>query len=346
MKFRPESVLITGGAGFIGSNFIHYLLETDKQVHIVNLDKLTYAGSLDNLLNLPDPMRHTFIQGDICDRNLVVNLLRDHAIDAIVHFAAESHVDRSIISPSAFVETNVMGTFVLLDAARLYWLDEKQLDYHQCRFHHISTDEVYGALGADDPAFSENSPYRPNSPYSASKAGSDHLARSYFHTYGLPVVTTNCSNNYGPYQHAEKFIPTIIRSCVDMKPVPVYGDGTNIRDWLYVKDHCRGVDTVLRTGALGETYNIGGGNEQSNIDITRLICELMDENVPENAPHNRLITFVTDRPGHDWRYAINAGKITSELGWKPRETFGTGIEKTLEWYLAVKAKRTSIKYAG
>lgn len=346
MTYRPGRILVTGGAGFIGSNFIRYLLETYKQVQIVNLDKLTYAGSLDNLAHLPDAARHSFIQGDISDRNLVMGLLREHAIETVVHFAAESHVDRSIMSPAVFVETNVIGTFVLLEAARRYWLDEKKYNREQCRFHHISTDEVYGTLAADEPAFTETTPYKPNSPYSASKAGADHLVRSYFHTYGVPVVTTNCSNNYGPYQHGEKFIPTIIRSCVELKPIPVYGDGTNIRDWLYVEDHCRGIDAVLRNSALGDTYNIGGGNEWSNIDITQLICKLMDKKLPRNAPHERLITFVTDRPGHDWRYAMDAGKIMAELNWQPRETFTTGIEKTLDWYLTGKAKRTSVQRAG
>jgi len=346
VTYRPGRILVTGGAGFIGSNFIRYLLETYKQVQIVNLDKLTYAGSLDNLAHLPDAARHSFIQGDISDRNLVMGLLREHAIETVVHFAAESHVDRSIMSPAAFVETNVIGTFVLLEAARRYWLDEKKYNREQCRFHHISTDEVYGTLAADEPAFTETTPYKPNSPYSASKAGADHLVRSYFHTYGVPVVTTNCSNNYGPYQHGEKFIPTIIRSCVELKPIPVYGDGTNIRDWLYVEDHCRGIDAVLRNSALGDTYNIGGGNEWSNIDITQLICKLMDKKLPRNAPHERLITFVTDRPGHDWRYAMDAGKIMAELNWQPRETFTTGIEKTLDWYLTGKAKRTSVQRAG
>ncbi len=346
MKFHPETILVTGGAGFIGSNFIRYLLDNDKEVHIVNLDKLTYAGSLDNLAQLPDATRHTFVEGDICDSNLVAMLLRTHEIDTIVHFAAESHVDRSIISPAAFVETNVMGTFTLLETARCYWQDVKRYRRKQCRFHHISTDEVYGTLRMEDPAFIETTPYKPNSPYSASKAGSDHLARSYFHTYGMPVVTTKCSNNYGPYQHDEKFIPTIIRSCMEMKPIPVYGDGSNIRDWLYVGDHCRGVDTVLRNGVLGETYNIGSGNEWSNIDITHMICKLMDRKVPHNAPHERLITLVTDRPGHDWRYAMNASKITLELGWKPRETFDTGIEKTLDWHMAAKARCSPVMLTG
>ncbi len=331
MEYQARTALLTGGAGFIGCNFIHHWLATDPQVRIVNLDALTYAGSLDNLRDVPDPARHTFIKGDICDRVLVEQLLREHSIDTIVHFAAESHVDRSITGPAAFVKTNLVGTFTLLEAAHNQWQQKQSME--NCRFHHISTDEVYGTLGRNDPPFSEITPYAPNSPYSASKAGSDHLVRAYFHTYKLPVVTTNCSNNYGPFQHSEKFIPTVIRSCVLNKPIPVYGDGSNIRDWLYVEDHCRGIDAVIRRGQPGETYNIGGCNEWANIDIARLICKLLDERRPEHAPHERLITFVTDRLGHDWRYAINAGKIGRELDWRPRETFHTGIAKTIDWYL-------------
>ncbi len=331
MEHRPRNVLVTGGAGFIGCNFVRHLLATDPDLHIFNLDLLTYAGSLDNLRELPDPTRHTCVQGDICDRPLVDRLLGEHQIDTVVHFAAESHVDRSITGPAAFVQTNLVGTFTLLEAARIAWLDGRTED--PCRFHHISTDEVYGTLQRDDPPFSETTPYAPNSPYSASKAGSDHLARAYFHTYGLPVVTTNCSNNYGPFQHGEKFIPTVIRSCLRQQPIPVYGDGSNIRDWLYVEDHCRGIEAVLRCGKLGETYNIGGCNEWANIDIVKRICAVLDQRCPEHAPHERLISFVTDRPGHDWRYAIAADKIDRELGWRPRETFETGIAKTVDWYL-------------
>jgi len=331
MEHRPRNVLVTGGAGFIGCNFVRHLLATDPEVRIVNLDLLTYAGSPDNLRDLPDPARHTFVQGDICDRGLVDRLLREHQIDTLVHFAAESHVDRSITGPAAFVETNLVGTFTLLEAARTAWLDGKKAE--PCRFHHISTDEVYGTLGRDDPPFTETTPYAPNSPYSASKAGSDHLARAYFHTYKLPVVTTNCSNNYGPFQHGEKFIPTVIRSCLRQQPIPVYGDGSNIRDWLYVEDHCRGIEAVIRRGRLGETYNIGGCNEWANINIVKKICALLDERRPEHAPHERLISFVTDRPGHDWRYAIEARKMADELGWHPLETFETGIAKTVDWYL-------------
>ncbi|MBS1247925.1 MAG: dTDP-glucose 4,6-dehydratase [Proteobacteria bacterium] len=331
MEHRPRNVLVTGGAGFIGCNFVRYLLATDPEVRIVNLDLLTYAGSLDNLRDLPDPARHVFVQGDICDRGLVDRLLREHQIDTLVHFAAESHVDRSITGPAAFVETNLVGTFTLLEAARTAWLDGKTAEH--CRFHHISTDEVYGTLGRDNPPFTETTPYAPNSPYSASKAGSDHLARAYFHTYQLPVVTTNCSNNYGPFQHGEKFIPTVIRSCLRQQPIPVYGDGSNIRDWLYVEDHCRGIEAVIHQGRLGETYNIGGCNEWANINIVKKICALLDERRPEHAPHERLISFVTDRPGHDWRYAIDARKMDQELGWRPLETFETGIAKTVDWYL-------------
>jgi len=355
MAFHPGSMLVTGGAGFIGCNFVRHMLKTDPDVHVVNLDALTYAGSLDNLKDLPDASRHTFVQGDICDRKLVDRLLRTYEIDTIVHFAAESHVDNSITGPAVFVQTNVMGTFTLLESARQYWIEtldgrRKMLDEAtphtshlspadalkaSFRFHHISTDEVYGTLEQDDPAFTESTPYAPNSPYSASKAGSDHLIRAYHHTYGLPVATTNCSNNYGPYQHDEKFIPTVIRCCLERKPIPVYGDGSNIRDWLYVEDHCRGIDAVIREGRLGETYNIGGCNEWANIDIVRLICHTMDKLHPSPlTPYASLISFVTDRPGHDWRYAINAEKINGELGWKPQESFETGIVKTIEWYLA------------
>lgn len=332
-EFSPSSMMVTGGAGFIGCNFVRHMLAMDAGIHIVNLDALTYAGSLDNLKELPDESRHTFIRGDICDRKLVARLLREYEVDTIVHFAAESHVDNSIAGPEVFVRTNVLGTFTLLDAARNFWQREKEWGENECRFHHISTDEVYGTLSATAPAFSETTPYAPNSPYSASKAGSDHLVRAWHHTYKLPVTTTNCSNNYGPFQHDEKFIPTVIRSCLQQKSIPVYGDGSNIRDWLFVMDHCSGIDAVLRRGQLGECYNIGGINEWKNIDICRLICRLMDEHVPENAPHEKLITFVKDRPGHDWRYAIDASKMNDELGWKPDETFETGIRKTVAWYL-------------
>jgi dTDP-glucose 4,6-dehydratase len=331
MEHHPRNVLVTGGAGFIGCNFVRHLLATDPDIRIVTLDLLTYAGSVANLADLPNSNRHTFVEGDICDRALVDQLLRAHQIDTIAHFAAESHVDRSITGPAAFVQTNLVGTFTLLEAARRAWLAGKKTA--GCRFHHISTDEVYGTLNRDDPPFQETTPYAPNSPYSASKAGSDHLVRAYFHTYGLPVVTTNCSNNYGPFQHGEKFIPTVIRSCLLQKSIPVYGDGSNIRDWLYVEDHCRGIETVIRRGKLGDTYNIGGCNEWANLNIVKRICALLDQRRPEHAPHAQLISFVTDRPGHDWRYAIAADKMERELDWRPLETFDTGIIKTVDWYI-------------
>ncbi len=358
-EFEPRNILVTGGAGFIGCNYVRYMLATDPAVKIVNLDLLTYAGSLDNLKDLPDKVncetregalgyesRHVFVQGDICDRELIDRLLREHSIDTIVHFAAESHVDNSISGPEVFVKTNVLGTFTLLESARNYWLEEggpdhkSQVTSHDSyRFHHISTDEVYGTLSKDDPGFSETTAYAPNSPYSASKAGSDHLVRAYFHTYGMPVTTSNCSNNYGPYQHSEKLVPTIIRSCVNGTPIPVYGDGSNIRDWLYVEDHCSGIDAVIRRGVPGEVYNIGGINEWSNINIVRHVCGLLDElrplpsSVRHLTSHSDLISFVTDRAGHDWRYAIDATKMNQELDWSPSETFETGIRKTVQWYL-------------
>ena len=326
-------MLVTGGAGFIGANFVRYMLESDSKIRLVNLDLLTYAGSSDNLRDLPDESRHEFIHGDIRDRELAERILRDHDIDTIVHFAAESHVDNSIRGPEVFVRTNVLGTFVLLDAARTIWQSEKGWTERDCRFHHISTDEVYGTLSAGDEPFCETTAYAPNSPYSASKAASDHFVRAYFHTYGLPVTTTNCSNNYGPFQHREKFIPTVIAACRNQTSIPVYGDGSNIRDWLYVTDHCSGIDAVIRRATPGSVYNIGGLNEGSNIDICRHICRLMDEYEPKSRPHESLISFVTDRPGHDWRYAINAEKIRDHLGWSPSETFETGIRKCIEWYL-------------
>lgn len=333
--FIPRTVLITGGAGFIGCHFVRYLLHADQQVRIVNLDLLTYAGSLDNLKELPDPDRHTFVHGNICDRALIDWVLREHDIDTIVHFAAESHVDRSITGPAAFIQTNVVGTATLLEAARVCWLDEKGWDAGSCRFHHVSTDEVYGTLGPYDPPFTETTPYAPNSPYAASKAASDHLVRAYFHTYGLPTSTTNCSNNYGPYQHAEKFIPSVIRSCLQGQPIPVYGDGSNMRDWLYVEDHCAAIDTVIRHGKIGETYNVGGGNNWRNLDIVHCIGRLLAEQTGElEERFIGLIAFVKDRPSHDWRYEIDSRRIQEELGWSPREIFETGIRKTIRWYLS------------
>lgn len=326
-------MLITGGAGFIGSNFVRYCLERYPDLRLVNLDSLTYAGKLSNLEGLLDTGRHRFVRGDICDQTLVEQLIREYEVNTIVHFAAESHVDRSISGPREFVRTNVMGTFTLLEAARRCWLEGKNGSPNGFRFHHVSTDEVYGSLRPEDPAFTEETPYAPNSPYSATKAGSDHLVRAYQHTFGLPVTTSNCSNNYGPCQHPEKFIPTVISACALGRPIPVYGNGSNVRDWLYVEDHCSGIDQVIRHGRVGETYNIGGKNEWPNIEIVRLICRLMNERVPAGAPHDRLISFVADRPGHDWRYAIDNSKIERELGWQPAYTFEQGIRQTLEWYL-------------
>lgn len=329
-NYQPKNILVTGGAGFIGANFIRFILEKNPSVKIVNLDLLTYAGSLDNLKNLPHPENYQFVQGNICDSELVDKLLKQYQIDTIIHFAAESHVDRSISGPAAFIQTNLIGTFTLLEAARKYWLTENQWNADQCRFHHISTDEVYGALSTADPAFTEDHQYLPNSPYSASKAGSDHLVRAYHHTYGLPTTTTNCSNNYGRYQHQEKFIPTIIKSCLQQKPIPVYGKGENIRDWLHVLDHCQGILTVIQNGKIGETYNIGGNNEWKNIDLVKCICQLMDEIKPAHQPHEKLIQYVTDRPGHDWRYAIDSKKITEELGWHPQQDFIKGLKEVIE----------------
>lgn len=330
--YTPKNVLVTGGAGFIGCNFVRYLLHNNPTIFIVNLDKLTYAGSLDNLAELSDNKRHEFIQGDINDAHLVSQLLQKHTIDTIVHFAAESHVDRSIQTPNEFLQTNIMGTFTLLEEARKYWAN-KNWSGADCRFHHISTDEVYGSLGLSDPAFTENTPYAPNSPYSASKAASDHLVRSYFHTYALPVTMTHCSNNYGPYQHQEKFIPTIISACLKQQPIPVYGNGTNIRDWLHVNDHCEGIWQVLTKGTLGEKYNIGGNNEISNLEVVKIITHYFDQHYPQHAPHARLIHYVTDRLGHDWRYAINANKIKQATGWEPATRFASGIQETIEWFI-------------
>ena len=327
-----KSILVTGGAGFIGSNVVRYMLANHPVRQIITLDLLTYAGSLNNLRNLPDEGRHTFVKGDIADGELVRRLLSEHEIDTVVHFAAESHVDRSISGPATFIQTNIVGTFTLLEACRDVWCDR----YDHCRFLHVSTDEVYGTLEPDAPAFSETTPYAPNSPYSASKASSDHLVRSYFKTYGMPTLTTNCSNNYGPYQYPEKLIPLMIINALTGKPLPVYGDGLQVRDWLYVEDHCAAVCTVLEKGRIGQTYNIGGLNEKKNIEIVHLICRILDELKPkaDGSSYTQQVTYVKDRPGHDRRYAIDAGKIRSELGWSPRESFETGIRKTMEWYLA------------
>jgi dTDP-glucose 4,6-dehydratase len=331
------TILVTGGAGFIGSNFVLEWFKDSAVSNepIVNLDALTYAGNLENLASLEGNAKHHFVKGDITDADLIKRLLAEHRPRAIVHFAAESHVDRSIHGPAAFMKTNVEGTFVLLEAARAYWQGLAETDKAAFRFHHVSTDEVYGSLKTDDPAFAETNPYEPNSPYSASKAASDHLVRAWHHTYGLPVVTTNCSNNYGPFHFPEKLIPLMIVNALAGKPLPVYGDGQQIRDWLYVTDHCSAIRAVLAKGRLGETYNIGGWNEKANIDIVRTICALLDELRPDPAgSYTRLITYVKDRPGHDRRYAIDARKIERELGWRPAETFETGIRKTVEWYLS------------
>jgi dTDP-glucose 4,6-dehydratase len=326
-------ILVTGGAGFIGANFVlDWIAATGEAV--VNLDALTYAGNLESLASLAQDARHVFVHGDITDRALLDRLLAEHRPRAIVHFAAESHVDRSIHGPAAFVRTNVEGTFTLLEAARSYWAALPEGEKTAFRFHHVSTDEVYGSLGPGDPAFTEHHTYEPNSPYSASKAASDHLVRAWHHTYGLPVLTTNCSNNYGPYHFPEKLIPLMIVNALAGKPLPVYGDGQQVRDWLYVKDHCAAIREVLARGKLGETYNVGGWNERPNIEIVRTICALLDEMQPaEQGSYSRLITYVADRPGHDRRYAIDARKLERELGWKPAETFETGIRKTVRWYL-------------
>ena len=329
-----KTILVTGGAGFIGANFILDWLGNES-AGIVNLDKLTYAGNLGSLQSVRNDPRHLFVHGDICDFGLVTGLLEKHRPSAIVHFAAESHVDRSIHGPEDFVQTNVVGTFRLLEAARAYFSKLSTGDRETFRFLHVSTDEVYGSLLPGDPAFSESSPYAPNSPYSASKAASDHLARAYFHTYGLPVVTTNCSNNYGPYQFPEKLIPVVILSALAGKGLPIYGDGMQIRDWLYVKDHCTAVRAVLHKGRPGETYNVGGNSETANLEVVRAICGVLDELRPaqDGRPHERLISHVGDRPGHDRRYAIDASKITRDIGWKPKETFESGLRKTVTWYL-------------
>ncbi|MCB1954751.1 MAG: dTDP-glucose 4,6-dehydratase [Rhodocyclaceae bacterium] len=328
------AILVTGGAGFIGGNFVlDWLAGGDEPV--VNLDKLTYAGNLETLSSLEGDARHRFVQGDICDAALVARLLAEHRPRAIVHFAAESHVDRSIHGPGEFMRTNVEGTFSLLEAARAHWSALPADARATFRFLHVSTDEVYGSLGPDDAPFSEAHPYEPNSPYSASKAASDHLVRAWHHTYGLPVLTTNCSNNYGPYHFPEKLIPLMIVNALAGRALPVYGDGRNVRDWLYVRDHCAAIRCVLAQGRTGETYNVGGWNEIANIDIVHIVCRLLDRLQPSaDGPYERLIRFVADRPGHDRRYAIDARKIERELGWRPAESFESGIEKTVQWYLA------------
>mgnify|MGYP002386010657 FL=1 len=332
---RMRKVLVTGGAGFIGSNFIHYLLRVEPDVFVVNLDALTYAANPDNLNSLPDPSRHLLVEGDICDRGLVDRLLAEHRPEAIIHFAAESHVDRSIHDPGRFVRTNVVGTLTLLEAARRAGLAGDPADPARFRFHHVSTDEVYGSLAPGEPPFTESSPYDPRSPYSASKASSDHLVRAYFHTYGLPVTITNCSNNYGPFQFPEKLVPLVILNALSGRPLPIYGDGLQVRDWLYVEDHCEAIWTVARLGRPGETYNVGGENQPANIEVVREICAVLDEIAPGSghAPHARLCRSVADRPGHDRRYAMDIAKIRDELGWRPREDIRSGLRKTVRWYL-------------
>ncbi len=339
MDLNKKSILLTGTAGFIGSNFVPYFLDKYPEYNLINLDLLTYAGNLDNLKECEDNPRYKFIKGDICNRELVEFIFAEYDIQGVIHFAAESHVDNSIKNPGVFVETNVNGTFTLIDVAYKYWMDKPftyKEKYYNCRFHHISTDEVYGTLSDDsNDLFTENTPYAPNSPYSASKASSDMIIRAYNETYGLNTVITNCSNNYGPKQHDEKLIPTIIRKALSHESIPIYGDGKNIRDWLYVLDHCKGIDLVYHMGKTANTYNIGGRNERTNLQIVDRICSILDEKVPSKAlsSYKELITFVEDRAGHDRRYAINATKLENELGWKADENFDSGILLTIEWYL-------------
>ncbi len=329
-----STILVTGGAGFIGSNFVY--LQRGKDSHrIINLDKLTYAGNLITLDEVKSDPQHIFVEGDIGDRQLVDKLLNLYQPEAIVNFAAETHVDRSIDSPASFIETNVTGTFNLLESARQYWRGLDNSAQEKFRFLHISTDEVFGSLSPTDPAFSETTPYSPNSPYSASKASSDHLVRAYFHTYDLPTLITNCSNNYGPYQFPEKLIPLIISNAINGKPLPIYGDGQNVRDWLYVEDHCLAIELVLKSGKPGETYNVGGAAERTNLWLVNKLCEILDQLLPNsgNTPHSQLINYVIDRPGHDRRYAINFTKLQTELGWQPIENIESGLQKTVQWYL-------------
>lgn len=330
-----QKILITGGAGFIGSNFIPYFLENNQDYYIVNLDSLTYAGDLSNLKEVENHSNYTFVQGDICNRKLVEQLFAEYKFSGVINFAAESHVDNSIKNPDAFIRTNILGTFTLLDVAKKYWFgntDNYKVEYNDARFHHISTDEVYGSLG-EDGLFTENTSYAPNSPYSASKASSDFMVRSYFHTYGLNVVTTSCSNNYGPKQHNEKLIPTIIKKAISGEEIPIYGNGKNVRDWLYVLDHCKGIELVFKKGKAGDTYNIGGKNERNNIFIASKICDILDELIPKEESYKNQISFVKDRLGHDFRYAIDATKIENELGWYAEKGFEEGLVETVKWYL-------------
>ncbi len=339
MSTRPAVYLVTGGAGFIGSNFIRHVLAGENAARVVNLDKLTYAGNPATLADIESHENYHFVHGDITDASLLASLFETYAFTAVVHFAAESHVDRSIDSPEDFLVTNVFGTFRLLEAARRHWKTLPAADAASFRFLHVSTDEVYGSLTAEDPAFTEETPFAPNSPYAASKAGSDHFARAYFHTYGLPVVTTNCSNNYGPFQFPEKLIPLMILNALDGKPLPIYGDGANVRDWLFVHDHCAAIARVLASGRPGETYNVGGNHERTNLQIVDTLCRTLDRLSPRADGQSYLTqkTFVADRPGHDRRYAIDSAKLQGELGWTPAESFDTGLEKTIAWYLANRA---------
>ena len=331
-----KNILVTGGAGFIGANFVPYFIANNPDYHLVNLDALTYAGNLENVTEVENHERYTFVKGDIVDAEFIKSLFDKYQFHDVIHFAAESHVDNSISGPEAFIKTNVLGTFNLLDTARKLWMsapNQYNSDFVNARFHHVSTDEVYGTLG-ETGLFEETTPYAPNSPYSASKAGSDMIVRSYFHTYGMNVVTTNCSNNYGPKQHNEKLIPTIIRKAISGENIPIYGDGKNVRDWLYVLDHCKGIELAFKTGKAGETYNIGGRNERNNLQIVDTVCNILNQLKPKaTGKYQDQITFVKDRPGHDLRYAIDATKIETELGWKADENFETGIKKTIEWYL-------------
>ncbi len=333
---KIKNVLVTGGAGFIGSNFVHFLLNQEKDIQLVNVDFLTYAGHLESLDGVSSYPNYVFIQEDITNFDAVKRILEDFQIDTIVHFAAESHVDRSITNPGQFIQTNIIGTYNLLQAAKTVWSEKD--GFEGKHFHHVSTDEVYGMLSLTDPAFEEKTPYSPNSPYAASKASSDHLVRAYFHTFGLPVTITNCSNNYGPFQYPEKLIPLMIINAVNGKPLPIYGDGQQIRDWLFVEDHCRVIYQVITQGEKGETYNVGGGNQFPNLDIVKTICSILDEEIPDSSyfPHENLITFVKDRPGHDFRYAINYEKIEKELKWKPALNLQEGLKKTVKWYLSNK----------
>ncbi len=328
-----HNILVTGGAGFIGSNFIRFILEQNKNVHVVNLDALTYAGNLENIKDLPCTGRYDFIQGDICDQELMLKLVENYTIDTVVHFAAETHVDRSILGPGAFIQTNVVGTYTLLEAVRRCW--KQPYSKAEVRFHHVSTDEVFGSLGVEDAPWKENAAYAPNSPYAASKAASDHLVRSYGHTFGLPYSITNCSNNYGPCQFPEKLIPLMIFNALQGKPLPVYGDGGQVRDWLFVTDHCRAIYEVLTHDESAETYNVGGGNQPTNLEVVNTLCRVMDELLPKSpyCPHHQLIQFVKDRPGHDRRYAMDAGKIQRNLGWVPRVQLEEGLKQTVIWYL-------------